>query len=90
MMVMSLTRIGYGGECLTEHWVNYLGLTSVVVGTMVAICVGMVTDRIKGKMKITILGLLVLGMIMKAFSLFTLSHRRSDVHPPDPDLTEGD
>ena len=61
MMVMSLTSIGYEGECLTEHWVNYLGLTSVVVGTMVAICVGMATDRIKGKMKITILGLLVLG-----------------------------
>ena len=47
------------------HWVNCLGITSVVVGTMVAICVGMVTDRIKGKMKVTILGLLVLGRKMK-------------------------
>ena len=70
MMVMSLTKIGYEGECLSEHWVNYLGITSVLVGTAVAICVGMVTDRIKGKMKITILGLLVLGMIMKGFFLF--------------------
>merc|ERR1719291_1357063 len=69
-MVMSLTSIGDEGECLTEHWVNYLGLTSVVVGTMVAICVGMATDRIKGKMKITILGLLVLGGLM--FTLLTL------------------
>ena len=74
MMVMSLTKIGYGGECLSEHWVNYLGITSVLVGTAVAICVGMVTDRIKGKMKITILGLLVLGMIMKSFfSLYNFS-----------------
>lgn len=70
MMVMSLTKIGYGGECLSEHWVNYLGITSVLVGTAVAICVGMVTDRIKGKMKITILGLLVLGMILKRFCSF--------------------
>ena len=68
MMVMSLTKIGYEGECLTEHWVNYLGLTSVLVGTMVAICVGMVTDRIRGKMKITILGLLVLGMKIKRYN----------------------
>ena len=74
MMVMSLTKIGYEGECLSEHWVNYLGITSVLVGTAVAICVGMVTDRIKGKMKITILGLLVLGMIMKGFfSFYTFS-----------------
>ena len=68
MMVMSLTKIGYEGECLTEHWVNYLGLTSVLVGTAVAICVGMVTDRIRGKMKITILGLLVLGIKIKRYN----------------------
>ena len=36
-------------------------LCLLFLGTMVAICVGMATDRIKGKMKITILGLLVLG-----------------------------
>ena len=53
MMVVSLTRVGYGGECLTEHWVNYLGLTAIVVGTLVAITVGMATDRIKGRMKVT-------------------------------------
>ena len=62
MMVMSLTKIGYDGQCLTEHWVNYLGLTSVLVGTLVAICVGMATDRIRGKMKLTILSLLVAGL----------------------------
>jgi len=70
MMVMSLTKIGYDGQCLTEHWVNYLGLVSVLVGTMVAIAVGMATDRIRGKMKITILSLLVAGGVM--FTLLTL------------------
>ena len=58
---MSCYRIGYDGECLTEHWVNYLGLSAIIVGTMVAILVGMITDRIKGKMKITILALLIAG-----------------------------
>ena len=66
IMVINMTEVcSRAGDCLTQHWVNYLGITSVVVGTMVAICVGMVTDRIKGKMKVTILGLLVLGRKMK-------------------------
>ena len=49
--------------CLTEKWVNMLGIVSVVVGTAVAIMVGMATDRIKGYMKITIMLLLGLGII---------------------------
>jgi len=64
MMVVSLTKVGYGGECLSEAWVNTLGMVAVVVGTVVAILVGMATDRIKGKMKITILGLLTAGGCM--------------------------
>ena len=48
-----MTRVGYRGECLTEHWVNYLGLAAILVGTLVAITVGMATDRIKGRMKVT-------------------------------------
>ena len=70
-MVMSLTKIGHNGQCLTEHWVNYLGLVAILVGTMVAICVGMATDRIRGKMKITILTLLVAGKELK-WSPYTL------------------
>ena len=70
MMVMSLTKIGYDGQCLTEHWVNYLGLTSVLVGTLVAICVGMATDRIRGKMKLTILSLLVAGLTIHIIIFF--------------------
>ena len=40
---------------------NYLGLVAVLVGTAVAILVGMATDRIRGKMKITIVILLTMG-----------------------------
>jgi len=64
MMVVSLTKVGHGGECLSEAWVNTLGMVAVVVGTVVAILVGMATDRIKGNMKITILGLLTAGGCM--------------------------
>jgi len=64
MMVVSLTKVGYGGECLSEAWVNTLGMVAVVVGTVVAILVGMATDKIKGKMKITILSLLTAGGCM--------------------------
>jgi len=73
MMVVSLTKVGQGGECLSEQWVNMLGLVAVLVGTMVAIMVGMVTDRIKGKMKVTIVSLLVLGgLLFTTLSLISL------------------
>jgi len=64
MMVISLTKVGHDGSCLSEHWVNYLGLVAVLVGTMVAILVGMATDRIRGKMKMTIVILLTMGGLM--------------------------
>ena len=49
--------------CLTEKWVNMLGIIAVLVGTAVAILVGMATDRIKGYMKVTIMALLILGKL---------------------------
>ena len=61
MMVMSLTNLGYNGHNLTEHWVNMLALAAIVVGIVTAIMVGMITDRIRGKMKILILALLTGG-----------------------------
>jgi len=64
MMVISLTKVGHDGSCLSEHWVNYLGLVAVLVGTFVAILVGMATDRIRGKMKISIVILLTMGGLM--------------------------
>jgi len=70
MMVLSLTGLGEGGETLTEQWINILGLSAILTGTVVAIMVGMATDRMKGKMKILILALLGGGGLM--FSLLTL------------------
>lgn len=70
MLVVSLTKIGYNNECLSEKWVNHLGMVAVLVGTAVAILVGMATDRIKGRMKATILILLTLGGCM--FTILSL------------------
>jgi len=67
LMVVSLTKVGTGGEYLTENWVSYLGLIAVLVGTFAAIMVGTATGRIKGMMKRTIMLLLIAGGI-----LFTL------------------
>ena len=60
-MVMSLTSLGCNGQTLTEHWVNMLGLTAILVGIITAIMVGMVSDRIRGNMKRLILALLAGG-----------------------------
>eukprot|EP00092_Neocalanus_flemingeri_P023173 GFUD01025128.1.p1 GENE.GFUD01025128.1~~GFUD01025128.1.p1 ORF type:complete len:519 (+),score=111.99 GFUD01025128.1:163-1719(+) len=70
MMVVSLTKVGYHGECLSEKWVNHLGMVAVVVGTAMAILVGMATDKIKGKMKLTIIILLTAGGCM--FTILSL------------------
>ena len=60
-MVLSLTHLGYNGDTLTEHWLNMLGLTAILVGIVTAIMVGMLTDRIKGNIKMLILALLTGG-----------------------------
>ena len=60
-MVMSLTSLGYNGETLTEHWVNMLGLTAILVGIVTAVTVGTISDRIRGNMKKLILALLTGG-----------------------------
>ena len=89
-------QIGEGDECLTEKWVNILGIVAILVGTVIAILVksystlhawitkmflitlikldkltqsfikftsqvGMLTDKIKGFMKVTIFALLTIG-----------------------------
>ena len=61
MMVMSLTSLGCNGHTLSEHWVNMLGMTAIVVGIITAIMVGMITDRIRRNIKIIILALLTGG-----------------------------
>jgi len=72
LMVVSLTKTGMDGECLTERWVNMLGIVAVLVGTGVAILCGMATDKIKGNMKRTIVSLLAAGGVTFTFlSLIT-------------------
>ena len=71
-MVLSLTHLGYNGDTLTEHWLNMLGLTAILVGIVTAIMVGMLTDRIKGNIKMLILALLTGGRITPCFEKFGL------------------
>jgi len=70
MMVVSLTKVGYNNELLTERWASHLGLIAVLVGTLTAIMVGTATSRIKGVMKTTIMSLLTAGGLL--FSLLAL------------------
>ena len=51
MMVVNLTEICVGSECLTQNWVNYLGIWATVVSTIAAILVARAADSIKGKLK---------------------------------------
>ena len=66
-MVMSLTSLGCNGHTLSEHWVNMLGMTAIVVGIITAIMVGMITDRIRRNIKIIILALLTGGILTEVF-----------------------
>lgn len=36
---MTFIQIGEGDECLTEKWVNILGIVAILVGTVIAILV---------------------------------------------------
>ena len=56
-----LTRIDYNGRCLTEEWVSTLGVVSSFLPTVVAILVARVTDRVRGRMKASILALLTVA-----------------------------
>ena len=102
---MTFMQIGEGDECLTEKWVNILGIVAILVGTVIAILVksystlhawitkmflitlikldkltqsfikftsqvGMLTDKIKGFMKVTIFALLTIGKKSCCHKLF--------------------
>merc|ERR1711970_1714686 len=72
-MVISLTKVSWGSEFLTENWVSHLGLVAILVGTLTAIMVGTATDHIKGWLKTTIILLLITGgVIFSLLSLVTL------------------
>ena len=62
MMVAILTKIDYpGAGCLSEEWVSSLGVVTSGLATAVAILVARVTDRVRGRMKASILALLTVA-----------------------------
>merc|ERR1719350_325841 len=64
MMVVNLTEICVGSACLTQNWVNYLGIWATVVSTIAAILVARAADIIKGKLKEVLVGLLLLASLV--------------------------
>merc|ERR1719431_2056601 len=64
MMVVNLTEICVGSACLTQNWVNYLGIWATVVSTIAAILVARAADSIKGKLKEVLVGLLLLASLV--------------------------
>ena len=84
MMVVSLTRLGQHGHCLTQTWVNNLGVVAVLVGTATAIAVGALSDRVRGRVKLAVLALLTTGGGL--FTLLSLISRQVLVFPSLPSL----
>jgi len=70
VMVVNLTQICVNGECLTQNWVEYLGIFATLVSTLAAILVAKVSDRVKGKLKETLIGLLLMATLV--FTLLCL------------------
>eukprot|EP00092_Neocalanus_flemingeri_P005346 GFUD01005760.1.p1 GENE.GFUD01005760.1~~GFUD01005760.1.p1 ORF type:complete len:483 (+),score=101.39 GFUD01005760.1:82-1530(+) len=64
MMVVNLTQICVGEACLTQNWVNYLGIYATVVSTIAAILVARAADMVKGKLKEAIIILLCLAAVV--------------------------
>jgi len=64
MMVVNLTQICVGENCLTQNWVNYLGIYATVVSTIAAILVARAADMVKGKLKEAIIVLLCLAAVV--------------------------
>lgn len=69
-MVINLTQVctsGDHGTCLTQHWVNYLGIYTTVASTAAAIGVARLADRVKGRLKEAIIILLTLASLVFLF-----------------------
>lgn len=67
MMVVNLTHVCSHGDCLTQHWVNYLGIYAAVASTVAAVLVARASDMIRGCLKLTIITLLGLASIVFTF-----------------------
>ena len=68
-MVINLTQVCTGDQvtCLTQHWVNYLGIYTTVASTAAAIGVARLADRVKGRLKEAIIILLTLAALVFLF-----------------------
>ena len=67
-MVINMTEVcSRAGDCLTQHWVNYLGIYTTVASTAAAIGVARLADRVKGRLKEAIILLLTLAALVFLF-----------------------
>ena len=64
MMVVNLTQVCVDSECLTQHWVNYLGIYTPLANTIAAIILARAVDRVKGRLKEALIGLLCLAAVV--------------------------
>ena len=53
--------------CLSQQWVNYLGIYTTVASTLAAIGVARLADRVKGRLKEAIIALLGLAAVIFLF-----------------------
>ena len=67
MMVVNLTEICVGSACLTQNWVNNLGIWATLVSTIAAILVARAADAFKGRLKEFLVGLLLSGAVVFLF-----------------------
>ena len=62
-----MTEICVDGECLTQNWVNNLGIWATLVSTIAAILVARAADAFKGRLKEFLVGLLLSGAVVFTF-----------------------
>jgi len=70
MMVVNLINICVADACLTQHWVNYLGIVATVVSTFMAIVIAKALDAMKDKLKQALIGLF--GLAAFVFLILSL------------------
>ena len=65
--VVNLTEICVDTQCLTQNWVNNLGIWATLVSTIAAILVARAADAFKGRLKEFLVGLLLSGAVVFLF-----------------------
>merc|ERR1712020_224990 len=67
MMVVNLTEVCCGPDCLTQHWVNYLGIYAAAASTVAAVVVARAADIFRGRLKAAIILLLAAAAVVFTF-----------------------